>query len=286
MTPAMADLFGVVCKMSNLRMRHDELMRSDGGMNAIVAAADLLDQIVDAIPELQKAFHAADESRRLNATPSSAPIVPETADKTPRRNARPFPATPSRQDGAGNLVEMANVGEALMEAIRDYSSHSFMQSWSPADCPTEIVGDLLNALDEAGAALRPIETMGLWDTGVVTDGERAAVAQKAESDFGGHYFAIEPEDALEWEPTHWAPFPDRAALSAAPATLRQDGLREALDFIDKFFEPWGAWKTAWWEGEVSDNAAFSDDNALKHVANILRRAALSDTPPPDKAAGH
>ncbi len=94
---------------------------------------------------------------RLNATTSSAPIVPETADKTPRRNARPFPATPSRQDG----------------------------------------------------------------------------------------------------------------------------LREALDFIDKFFEPWGAWKTVWWEGEVSDDAAFSDGNALKHVANILRRAALSDTPPPD-----
>ena len=50
---------------------------------------------------------------------------------------------------------------------------------------------------------------------------------------------------------------------------------QALDFIDKFFEPWGSWKTAWWEGEVSDDAAFSADNALKHVANILRRTTHS-----------
>lgn len=66
--------------------------------------------------------------------------------------------------------------------------------------------------------LRSIGTMALWDTGVVTDGERAAVAQKAESDFGGHYFAIEPEDGLEWEPTHWAPFPSPCIASPNPTT--------------------------------------------------------------------
>lgn len=46
---------------------------------------------------------------------------------------------------------------------------------------------------------------------------------------------------------------------------------KALKFIDDYLSPWGAWKTAWWEGEVGDDAAFSDNNALKHVANILRR---------------
>lgn len=45
-------------------------------------------------------------------------------------------------------IDMANVGEALMEAIRDYSPDPFMKNWRPADCPSEIVGDLLNALDE------------------------------------------------------------------------------------------------------------------------------------------
>lgn len=70
-----------------------------------------------------------------------------------------------------------------------------------------------------------------------------------------------------------------SGLLATPATTvdETERLREAVDFIDKFFEPWGSWKTAWWEGEVSDDAAFSADNALKHVANILRRA-LSDRP--------
>jgi len=66
------------------------------------------------------------------------------------------------------------------------------------------------------------------------------------------------------------------AASSHPASAG-DETREALAFIDKFFEPWGSWKTVWWESEVSGDAAFSADNALKHVANILRRA-LSATP--------
>ncbi len=78
-------------------------------------------------------------------------------------------------------------------------------------------------------ALSPIETMALWDTGVVTDGERAAVAQKAESDFGGHYFAVEPEDGLEWEPTHWAPFPDRAAPNTRPTPVEGKVTVEQVD---------------------------------------------------------
>ena len=41
-------------------------------------------------------------------------------------------------------------------------------------------------------------------------------------------------------------------------------------FIINYRAPWGAWKTAWWEGEVSDDAAFSADNAIMHIANKLR----------------
>lgn len=52
-------------------------------------------------------------------------------------------------------------------------------------------------------------------------------------------------------------------------------IAEAVEFIDNWFQPWGAWKTAWWEGAVSDDAAMTEDNALKAVANILRRAALA-----------
>lgn len=63
----------------------------------------------------------------------------------------------------------------------------------------------LAAVEAAG--WRPIETMPMWDVGIVTDGERVAVTQKAEADYGGHYFAVEPEDSLEWEPTDWMPPP-------------------------------------------------------------------------------
>lgn len=62
-----------------------------------------------------------------------------------------------------------------------------------------------------------------------------------------------------------------AALEAENARLRE-GLERIDQFITAYREPWGSWKTAWWEGEVSDDAAFSADNALMHVANIARQS--------------
>jgi hypothetical protein len=66
-----------------------------------------------------------------------------------------------------------------------------------------------------------------------------------------------------------------AALLSEIERLREENERiaEAVKFIDTYFKPWGSWKTAWWEGEVSHEPAFCDGNALKHVANILRRPA-------------
>jgi len=63
-----------------------------------------------------------------------------------------------------------------------------------------------------------------------------------------------------------------AALQSAEARAREAEARveEALKFIDDYFAPWGSWKTAWWEDQVSDDAAFCGDNALKAVANKLR----------------
>lgn len=56
-------------------------------------------------------------------------------------------------------------------------------------------------------AWRNIGTCPMWQVAVVTDGENVAIAQKAEADCGGHYWSIEPEDCLEWEPTLWTPTP-------------------------------------------------------------------------------
>lgn len=54
---------------------------------------------------------------------------------------------------AAEAEDMANVGRALMAAIeKDYGSHPFLQNWHPINCPSEIVGDLLTALDQAKTA--------------------------------------------------------------------------------------------------------------------------------------
>ncbi len=59
---------------------------------------------------------------------------------------------------------------------------------------------------------------------------------------------------------------DRGMVEEQAAKLEAIG-----EFVDDYLSPWGSWKTVWWEGEVSDDAAFTDENALKHVANIARR---------------
>ena len=56
------------------------------------------------------------------------------------------------------------------------------------------------------------------------------------------------------------------------------GEEPVLKFIDDYLSPWGSWKTPWWEAEMGD-AAFSDHNALKHVANMLRRRPATPTNP-------
>lgn len=50
---------------------------------------------------------------------------------------------------AAEIEDMANVGRALMERIADVTKPGAqLAGWSPADCPTEIVTDLLNMLHE------------------------------------------------------------------------------------------------------------------------------------------
>lgn len=50
---------------------------------------------------------------------------------------------------AADLVDMAHVGKALLDAIADVTSHGRLKGWAPADSPVEIVTDLVNMLDEA-----------------------------------------------------------------------------------------------------------------------------------------
>lgn len=60
-------------------------------------------------------------------------------------------------EGLRDHDDMAAVGNALMDAIeKNYAGHPFMKQWHPCDCPSEIVGDLLNALDEGRAEIRAL----------------------------------------------------------------------------------------------------------------------------------
>lgn len=47
--------------------------------------------------------------------------------------------------------DMANVGRSLLERIADHSREGPLKGWHPADCPTEVVCDLLNMLADASA---------------------------------------------------------------------------------------------------------------------------------------
>jgi hypothetical protein len=58
------------------------------------------------------------------------------------------------------------------------------------------------------AEWQPIETAQMWEVAVVTDGERAAVAQLSLNDWREKFWSCDPEDGLDWEPTHWMPIPE------------------------------------------------------------------------------
>lgn len=65
------------------------------------------------------------------------------------------------------------------------------------------------------------------------------------------------------------------------ADAENERLRAALTRIEQFVRdfraPWGSWKTAWWEGEVFDDAAFTEDNALMHIANVASATLAAKT---------
>lgn len=58
----------------------------------------------------------------------------------------------------------------------------------------------------------------VWADGIVTDGENVAMAQKAEADHGGHYWAVdEGNGGLDWEPTHFISLDALTPRHEAPA---------------------------------------------------------------------
>lgn len=59
------------------------------------------------------------------------------------------------------------------------------------------------------------------------------------------------------------------ALAPGGGGVGDTRLKEATEFIENWFAPWGAWKTAWWEG-VSGDKPWSDANALLVLRDMLK----------------
>ncbi|WP_292224708.1 DUF3850 domain-containing protein [Brevundimonas sp.] len=72
------------------------------------------------------------------------------------------------------------------------------------------------ASGEARGAVCRAEDAPVWANGIVTDGERVAMAQKAEADYGGTYWATDDggDGSLDWKPTHFIDF--EALIRPAP----------------------------------------------------------------------
>ncbi len=56
--------------------------------------------------------------------------------------------------------DMASVGRALMDTIDANIDQKPLKGWAPAQCPSEIVGDLLNMIDERDAEIERLRRSG------------------------------------------------------------------------------------------------------------------------------
>lgn len=94
----------------------------------------------------------------------------------------------------------------------------------------------------------------MWADGIATDGENVAMAQKAETDHGGHYWAVDGGNGgLDWEPTHFISLDALTPRHEAPA----EGVGEEIEQI--IYESFGL-------GSHSDAA----QDAVRRITEYLR----------------
>jgi hypothetical protein len=93
----------------------------------------------------------------MNAPGTPGQVNPDDFDPVKVREALEgleiYPADNWQEQGytspAAEVADMANVGRALIERIGTETKSGPLEGWMPADCPTEIVTDLLNRLEDA-----------------------------------------------------------------------------------------------------------------------------------------
>lgn len=78
--------------------------------------------------------------------------------------------------------------------------------------------DRLDVIDRDG--WRPIADAPDWEPLIVTNGEYVAMSARSEADDGTWYWAIDPEDGLDWEPTHFTYPPGQGPSRALESGAR------------------------------------------------------------------
>lgn len=79
-------------------------------------------------------------------------IEPDVAEfQIARRAALTAPSQPA--SALDDEADMAAVGRALMATLDACQDHPLLKDWSPAECPSEVVTDLLDLYDDQRAAI-------------------------------------------------------------------------------------------------------------------------------------
>ncbi|WP_313044992.1 hypothetical protein [Brevundimonas sp.] len=159
---------------------------------------------------------------------------------------------------------------------------------------------------EGGAVMRA-EDAPVWADGIVTDGERVSMAQKAEADHGGTYWAVDGGDGgLDWEPTHFVSLSALATREEARAeageiaaeledmaSCMDDPNDGAIPCLRKAAQLLRAQVQAREDAQVRDALAFAvswiEDLPRKNASHAMREDKLSElkaalaTPPAPEA---
>ncbi len=116
-----------------------------------------------------------------------------------------------------------------------------------------------------------------------TPGEEYATALRVLTDMDAEAMPLEKRAAIlatmiarptdadrAWAVSVAKDLPEVSTVEEEPNHVDDGKIRT---FLLNWFAPWGSWKTAWWEMEVSDDAEMSDANALKHLRKLATKGA-------------
>jgi len=167
--------------------------------------------------------------------------------------------------------DMEAVGRDLMQALSNYTTgiKKHLPEWRPMDSPAEIVGDLLNALDEAARMVEqePVAWMVEAESGkainhltiskIVVD----AIIECGRAKSVTPLYAAPPDaEALRADAAYWEEEARRYCGNADRWHARVTELEAALLHISEY-----------WNGHESERAM---NNALHHIINEAQRVLI------------